>query len=321
MPKIYITDKIPENGIQLLRLKGYDVETNQLGKDISSDDLKRIFSSFNAVITMVNDQIDEKIIKAASTKLKVIANFAVGYDNIDLISASKKGIIVTNTPGVASESVAEHTFALIFALNKQILAADRFVGNGQFKKFVPNLFLSRQLWGQTIGIIGLGRIGTFVGQIAYGGFRMQILYFDIKRSEDFELIYEAKLCELDTILKDADIVTLHVPLSKNTHHLIGKRELKLMKDSAILINTARGLIVDEEALVWALKSGEIAGAGLDVFEHEPNISADLLQLDNVILTPHTASATIETREKMSQIAAQNIIDVFEGREPMGLVKV
>src|SRR3989344_2392472 len=320
MPKIYITDKIPENGIQLLRLKGYDVETNQLGKDISSDDLKRIFSSFNAVITMVNDQIDEKIIKAASTKLKVIANFAVGYDNIDLISASKKGIIVTNTPGVASESVAEHTFALIFALNKQILAADRFVGNGQFKKFVPNLFLSRQLWGQTIGIIGLGRIGTFVGQIAYGGFRMQILYFDIKRSEDFELIYEAKLCELDTILKDADIVTLHVPLSKNTHHLIGKRELKLMKDSAILINTARGLIVDEEALVWALKSGEIAGAGLDVFEHEPNISADLLQLDNVILTPHTASATIETREKMSQIAAQNIIDVFEGREPMGLVK-
>jgi len=320
MPKVYITDKIPKNGVSVLLNHGFEVKTNDLGDDLSANDLKKIFSTFDAVITMVSNKIDEKIIKSASRNLKIIVNYAVGYDNIDLEEAKKKKIVVASTPGVASESVAEHTFSLILALNKQLFSTDKFVREGRFTKFDPNLFLSRQLWGQTIGIIGLGRIGTFVAQIAYGGFKMQILYFDTKRAEDFELIYEAKLCDVDTILQEADIVTLHVPLSKNTRHLISREKLKLMKNSAILINTTRGPVVSEDALVWALKSGEIAGAGLDVFENEPYISADLLHLENVILTPHIASATIETREKMSQIAAQNIIDVFEGREPMGLVK-
>lgn len=321
MLRVYITDIIPRNGIALLQKKDFEVDINESGLDLPQDDLKKIFASYDAVITTVSNKIDKDIIKSASKKLKVIANFAAGYDNIDLEQAEKKKIVVANTPGVALESVAEHTFSLILALNKQLFAADRFVRGGRFTKFDPNLFVSSQLWGQTIGIIGLGRIGTFAAQIAYGGFRMQILYFDTKRAEDFELIYGAKLCAVDTILKEADIVTLHVPLSKKTRHLIGKRELKLMKNSAILINTARGPVVDEEALVWALKNGEIAGAGLDVFEHEPKISEDLLQMNNVILTPHIASATTETREKMSQIAAQNIIDVFEGREPIGLVKI
>src|SRR3989344_7160907 len=307
MPRVYITDTIPKNGIALLARHGFEVEINESGLDLSQDELKKIFDSYDAVIAMVNNKIDSTIIKSSSKKLKVIANFAVGYDNIDLEQAEKKKIIVTNTPGVASESVAEHIFSLILALNKQLFSADKFVREGKFTRFDPSLFVSRQVWGQTIGIIGLGRIGTFVAQIAYGGFKMQILYFDTKRAEDFELIYEAKLWDVDTILKQADIVTLHVPLSKNTRHLISREKLKLMKNSAILINTTRGPVVSEDALVWALKSGEIAGAGLDVFENEPYISADLLHLENVILTPHTASATIETREKMSQIAAQNII--------------
>lgn len=319
MRSVYICDVIEENGINLLRSKDFDVEINKSGRDLSFDQLREIFSKYDAVITMVYNNIDEKVIKSASKKLKIIANYAVGYDNINLEAAKKKKIVITSTPGVASESVAEHTFSIILALSKHLFEADRFVKGGRFAKFDPNLYLSRQLWGQTIGIIGLGRIGTFVAQIAFGGFRMKIAYFDRKRSEDFELVYEAEYLPIEEILKFADIVTLHVPLTKETRHLVGRRELKMMKNSAILINTARGPIVNEEALIWALEEKEIAGAGLDVFEHEPKIPRALMSFDNVIFTPHIASATYETRAKMSEITALNIIDVFEGREPFGLV--
>lgn len=321
MASVYICDVIEENGINLLKSHGFTFDINKSGRDLSFDELKKVFSKYDAVVTMVNNKIDEKLIKSASRKLKVIANYAVGFDNIDIKSAAKRKITVCNTPGVASESVAEHTFALVLALNKHLFAADRFVRSGKFFKFDPNLFLSAQLWGQTIGVIGLGKIGTFVAQIAYGGFRMKVLYFDKKRSEDFELIYGAQFRDIEMILTHSDIVTLHIPLTDETRHLIGRRELKLMKKSAILINTARGPIVDEEALIWALREKEIAGCAIDVFEREPQISHELFTFDNVIVTPHTASATIETREKMSQIAAQNIIDVFEGGEPLGLVRV
>jgi len=321
MPKVYICDIIEENGINLLRSCGFIIDINKSGKDLTFDELEKVLSSYDAVITMVNNKIDERLIKSAARTLKVIANYAVGVDNIDLETSRKKKIVVCNTPGVASESVAEHTIALIFALKKRLFAADNFVRSGRFFKFDPNLFLSRQLWGQTLGVVGLGGIGTFIAQIAYGGFRMKVLYFDTERSEDFELIYSAQFCDVETILKQADVVTLHVPLTPETRHLIGRRELKLMKNSAILINTARGPIVDEEALIWALREKEIGGVALDVFEHEPQIDRELFTFDNVIVTPHIASATIETRQKMSEITAQNIIDVFEGKEPMGLVKV
>lgn len=320
MPRVYICDIIEENGIALLKQKGFEIEINKGGKDLSFESLQKIFSTFDAVITMVYNKIDAKLIKSAAKKLKVISNYAVGTDNIDVRQAQRRKIAVTNTPGVASESVAEHAFSLIAALGKHLFEADRFVRSGKFSKFDPNLFLSKQLWGQTIGIIGLGRIGMFVGQIAHGGYRMKVDYFDIKRSEDFEMVCEAEYMDVEHLLTCADIVTLHVPLLPTTHHLIGKRELKLMKNSAVLINTCRGPVVDEEALIWALREKEIAGAGLDVFEHEPAISRELFALNNVILTPHIASATYETRKKMSEIAARNIIDVFEGREPVGLVK-
>ena len=321
MPKIYITGVIPQIGVEMLRRKGFEVADNKSGKDLATEGLKKIACEYDAIISMVNDKIDAQIIAAASPKLKVISNYAVGLDNIDLEAATKRNIKITNTPGVASESVAEHVFALILACRKSLIAADRFVRTGKYLKWDPNLFVSAQLQGQTIGIIGLGRIGTFVGQIAYGGFRMKIMYFDIKRSEDFELICEAKFSSVDSILKEADIVTLHVPLTEKTKHMIGKDELEVMKNTSILINTSRGPVVKEDALVWALKTKEIAFAGIDVFEFEPNISKELLKLENIVLTPHIASATIETREEMSRIAAQNIIDVFEGKEPFGLVKI
>lgn len=320
MPRVYITGVIAESGIARLKNRGFDVEVNTSEVDLRRAQLQEIFSKYDAVVTMINNKIDKELLSRASKKLKIIANYAVGYDNIDLSAASKKTIIVCNTPGVASESVAEHTFAMILALNKMLIGANKYVKDGKYTKWDPNLFLSHQVWGQTIGIIGLGRIGTFVGQIAYGGFRMKILYFDVNRAEDFELLCEAKFAEVETILKESDIITLHVPLTDKTRHLVSKKELNMMKKSAILINTSRGPIVDEEALAQALSCGQIAGCGLDVFEHEPQISKELLRAENVILTPHTASATYETRQKMSLIAAQNIIDVFEQKEPFGLVK-
>lgn len=320
MPKVYISCKIRDNGISLLRSKGYLLEVNGQDHDLSKDELKKAFSSYNAVLTTVTDKIDKEIIEAASKNLKIISNYAVGFDNIDIKAASEKGITVTNTPGVANQSVAEHTFALILALSKQLKSTDKFVSSGQYTKWDPNAFLRPQVCGQTIGIIGLGGIGMLVGQIAYNGFKMEIIYFDIRRAEDFELITDARSVSLEEVAKKADIVSLHVPLTPTTDHLIGMRELKRMKKSAILINTSRGRVVDEEALVWALKEGEIAAAGLDVFEHEPNVSSELIKMDNVIVTPHIASSTIETREKMSEVAALNIIDVFEGREPVGLIK-
>jgi glyoxylate reductase len=321
MHKVFITGQIEENGIELLRKKGFKVDIVE--KECVMDaQLREIFSAYDAVVTMVCDKIDEDLISHASSgKLKIIANYGVGFDNIDVLAAKRKGIVVANTPGVAGESVAEHSFALILACSKHLIEADRFVRQGHYHRFDPKAFLSPQLWGKTIGIIGLGRIGTYVGHIAFGGFKMKILYSDIARSEDFEMLTEAKYVPMNALLKEADFVSLHAPLTPQTKHMIGREQFKMMKKEAVFVNTARGAIVDEQALIWALKEKVIAAAGLDVYENEAQISAELRALSNVVLTPHTASATTETREEMSRIAAQNIIDVFSGKTPFGLVTV
>ena len=304
----------------LLRANNFQVDVNKSDSELARKELKDAVSKFDGIITLVTNQIDSEVIDSAGKRLKIISNYGVGYDNIDISAAKKRGIVVTNTPGAASESVAEHTFMLILACAKQVVEADKFVRLGKYKRWDPYAFVSPQVWGKTIGIIGLGKIGTFVGNIAYEGFKMNALYHDIERSEDFELLCEAKFSDLNTLLSAADFITIHCPLNDKTRHLIGKEQFKLMKKTAILVNTGRGPIVDEEALIWALSENKIAGAGLDVFEHEPEISEALRLLPNVILTPHSASATLETRIAMSKIAAQNIIDVFSGKEPFGLVK-
>lgn len=321
MPKVYITCVIPDLAHKLLKKKGFSVKGNDSAGPISKEELKKVLKSYDAVITSVADKIDDEALSHASVNLKIIANYAVGFDNIDVLSAKRKGIVVTNTPDVAGEAVAEHTFALLLACKKRVVEADRYVRVGKFRSFEAMLFVSPQLWGKTIGIVGLGRIGTYVGHIAYGGFKMNILYYDVVRSEDFEMLTEAKFSPLDDLLKKADVVTLHVPLLPTTRHLIGRRELRMMKDEAILVNTSRGAVVDEEALITALSEKWIAAAGLDVYEHEPSVPHALKTLGNVALTPHTASATQECREEMARITAQNIIDVFEGKTPFGLVKV
>lgn len=320
MHKIFITGQIEENGIELLRKKGLKVDVSGKGT-VTDAQLAEVFSGYDGVITMVSNKIDEDLISLASSKLKIIANYGVGFDNIDVLCAKRKGIVVTNTPGVAGESVAEHAFALILACAKHLIEADRFVRQGHYHQWDPKAFLSPQIWGKTIGIIGLGRIGTYVGHIAFGGFKMKILYSDVIRSEDFEMITEAKYVPMEILLTQADVVSLHAPLTPQTKHMIGREQFKKMKKSAIFVNTARGPIVNEDALIWALKEKEIAAAGLDVYENEAQIPAELRALSNVVLTPHTASATLETREQMSRIAAQNVIDVFSGKTPFGLVSV
>lgn len=321
MHKVFITGPIEEIGIVLLKKKGIKADVLDPGKKLTDAYMKEVMANYDGIITMVSDKIDERILENSSSKLRVISNYGVGFDNIDVLAARRRGVVVTNTPGVASESVAEHAFALILACAKKLIEADRFVRQGHYRGFDPKALLSRQVWGQTIGIVGLGKIGTYVGHIAYGGFKMNICYHDIVRSEDFEMLTEARFADMQSLLKAADIVTVHAPLTAQTHHLIGKEEFKKMKNSAIFVNTARGRIVDQDALIWALREGEILAAGLDVYEDETNVPSELRILPNVVLTPHSASATFETRGAMSRIAAQNVIDVFEKRTPFGLVTV
>jgi glyoxylate reductase len=253
--------------------------------------------------------------------LKIIANLAVGYDNVDLVAADQRKILVTNTPGVLDETVAEHAFALLIAISRRIAEGDRCVREGRFKIWSPLLLLGTDLNEKTLGVIGAGRIGSKVAYFAHKGFRMKILYHDPQRNERFEKEVGATFIpHLDSLIPQCDFISLHCPLNAHTRHLIDERRLSLMKPSAYLINTARGPIVDESALVKALERKKIKGAALDVFEFEPKVSEGLMRLENVIMTPHTASASESTRSKMAEMAAANIIEALEGRTPPNLVR-
>ena len=280
---------------------------------ISRKELLKEVKQCDALLSLLTEKIDREVLNA-NPKLKVVSNYAVGYDNIDVKAATAKGIIVCNTPGVLEDAVAEHTFALMLALSKRIVEADCFVRAGKYKRWEPMLLLGTELKGKIIGIIGLGRIGAGVAERARRGMGVNVLYHDIKRNKDFEEKYQAKYVSLSELLKKSDFVSLHVPLLPSTRHLIGKEELRLMKKTAYLINTSRGPVVDEKALVEALQKKHIAGVGLDVYENEPKLTPGLTKLKNAVLTPHTASATVEARTAMSELAAQNIIDVLQGRK-------
>ena len=254
------------------------------------------------------------------SQLKIVANMAVGFDNINIEEAKKRGIIVTNTPGVLTNTVAEHTFALMLAIAHRVVEADKFTRALKYQSWAPMLLLGNDLSGKILGVVGLGRIGSRVAYHAVKGFDMKVLYYDVNRNENFEKEFSAVYIPLENLLKQSDFISIHVPLLDSTRHLINAENLKLMKPSAYLVNTSRGPVIDEAALAYALANKVIKGAALDVFEFEPKITPELLQLDNVILTPHIASATEETRSKMSDLAATNIIEALEGRTPPNLVK-
>ncbi|MDP2631561.1 MAG: D-glycerate dehydrogenase [Candidatus Uhrbacteria bacterium] len=316
MTKIFITRDIPDAGLKMLKKhKSIKLSIYQKDKKIPRKELLTHVKGVDIILSILTDKIDAQVMDAAGPQLKMIANYAVGFNNIDIEAAKKRGIIVTNAPGPEiTESVAEHAVAFIFGLAHRILETDKFNRAGKYTGWGPKLLLGTDVTGKTLGIIGTGNIGNALARRLHDGFDIKILYNDIKRSPNLEKKYGAKFRTKDQLLKESDFVSLHVPLLPGTVHLIGARELKMMKKTAFLINTSRGPVVDEAALTKALTNGEIAGAGLDVYENEPKINKTLLKLQNTILTPHTASATVETRQAMSRTAATNILAFLSNKQ-------
>lgn len=317
MALIYVTRQIPEIGINLLRAAGHTVEVNPEDRVLSTKELINALSSkpYDAVICLLTDTINKDVFDAVPTA-KIFANYAVGYNNISIDDANAAEVTVTNTPGVLTDTVAGFAVALMLSVARRIPEADAFVRKGNYKGWAPELLLGSDIKGRTLGILGAGRIGYEVARRMHLGFEMQIIYNDVKPVSAMDQDLKATFKEsVEEVLKEADIVSIHVPLLPSTTHLINAERLALMKPSAYLINTSRGPVIDEKALVDALTNKVIRGAGLDVFEEEPKLAKGLAKLSNVVLTPHIASASEETRNKMSEMVAQNILDFLSGEKP------
>lgn len=316
MAHIYVTRNIPEAGLALLKEAGHTVTVSEKDDVLTREELLSALKeeAYDAVLCTLNNTIDGAVMDAAPT-VKIFANYAVGYDNIALDAARERGVTITNTPGVLTDAVAEHAVALMFSLARRVPESDRFVRAGKYTGWGPMLLLGTQLKGSTLGLLGAGRIGTRVAELV-SCVGMQVLYYDVKRNEELEKTTGAVFQDTaEGVLQNADFVSVHVPLLDSTHHLLNAERLALMKKTAFLINTSRGPVVDEVALVSALQAGTIRGAALDVFEEEPKLAPGLAELENVILTPHTASATEVARGAMSRIAAENILAHLRGEQP------
>ena len=311
VPKVVVTAPIPKTGISLLQEQGYDIDLHDSNRPLSTDELKAKIQDADALIPLLSDSITENVL-AHARYLRVIANYAVGFNNIDLESAQKRGIVVTNTPDVLTAATADLTWALIMAVSKRIVEADRFVREGRFTGWQPQLMLGGDVTGKTLGIIGAGRIGRAVARRA-AGFDMKVRYVSPHRKREWEEETGALYGSLDDVLTKSDFISLHCPLNDSTYHLLNARRIAQIRPGAYLINTARGALVDEQAMIRALQTGQLAGAGLDVYEFEPEIPRKLKQLDNVVLLPHIGSATTQTRDEMARICAQNVIAVLEGK--------
>jgi len=315
MTKIFLTRMIPGPALKELKnRKSLQIDIYEKDQKISHQELLKRVKGIDILIPLLTEKIDAQVMDAAGPQLKLISNYSVGFDNVDLEEAKKRGINVTNAPCCeSSESVAEHAIAFIFALSHRIVEADAFVRSGKYKGWDPNLLTGTDLLGKTVGIVGSGRISSAIARRLHDGFGVKIIYTDIKRNKDFEKAYKAKYKTKEQLLKEADVVSLHVPLLPSTRHLISTKEFKLMKKTAFLVNTSRGPIVDELALIKALQKKQIGGAALDVYECEPSIDCnprdnyELRKQPNVILTPHIASSTIEARQMMTTVVVKNIL--------------
>lgn len=308
-PKIFVTRQLPPRAMEKLR-SFFETRENTEDRVLSKQEVIEGVKDCDALLCLLTDPIDGEVMDAGP-KLKVISNYAVGFNNIDVDAANQRQLPVCITPGVLTETTADATWALIMSSARRIVEGDRMIRAGEFHGWGPMMLLGGDVHGKTLGVVGMGRIGLAVARRAKG-FGMKVLYTNKETvKEEGEL--GAQKVDMDTLLKESDFVTLHVPLMKETHHLIGERELKLMKSTAYLINTARGPVIDEKALVSCLKNKGIAGAGLDVFEEEPKLAEGLAELDNTVLLPHIASASIETRTQMGLLAVENAIAIMEGR--------
>jgi len=316
--RVLLTRRMPLPASERLRSAGFTVE------QIDDDDpptraelLKRV-RGVAGLIPMLSDRVDVELLDAAGPSLKVVANYAVGFDNVDLETCMRRGIRVSNTPGVLTDATADLTWALILAAARHVVVGDRLVRAGRWQGWAPMQFLGLQLGNATLGLLGAGRIGTAVG-LRSAGFRMRVLYTGSRENTDLGKGVGATRVEVDRLLAESDVLSLHIPMRPEHHHLIGAAQLARMKPTAILINTARGPIVDELALVAALRDGTIAAAGLDVYENEPRLCTGLTELPNVVILPHLGSATTATRQKMAEMAAENVIAVLSGQAPPNAV--
>ena len=310
-PKLFLTRELPAPVMEFLHEHtelAYNIEDRVLSEQEIIEGVK----GKDGLISLVTDSIGKDIIEAGSD-LKVISNYAVGFNNIDVKAATRCNVAVTNTPGVLTETTADLAWALLMAVARRVVEADVYTRAGKWKDWAPQLFLGRDVFDATLGIVGMGRIGQAVARRA-SGFNMKVLYNTRTRlSKQEERKLNAEYVDKDTLLQQSDYISIHVPYTEATHHYIGKHELDMMKTTAYIINTARGPIVDEQALVRALENGVIAGAGLDVYENEPRLEAGLTELRNVVLLPHIGSASIKTRTEMGMLAAQNALDVLTGK--------
>lgn len=312
--KVFITRKIPGEPEKLLKQNGFDVDVYNSEDPIPRDLFLKKTKNVDAVLTLLSEIIDKEAIDNFSN-CKIVANCAVGYNNIDISYAKEKRLIVTNTPDVLTDATADIAAGLIIACARRFYEGEKLIRDKKFFGWKPNMLLGLDLKNKTLGIIGAGRIG-FATAKRLQAFGMKIIYYDRNKRENFESELNAKKCSLEKLMKTADVISIHLPLTELTYHLLDKDKLKLMKKSAVLVNTARGEILDEEYLISLLKRKKIFAAGFDVYEKEPNINPKLLDLDNVCLLPHIGSATQETRTAMSLLAARNIIKVLKGEKPI-----
>lgn len=319
MAKIFVTRKIPGTALDKLKSSGHEVSVSEFDRPLKEEELLEKGRGVDALLTLLTDRINGDVIDAIGPQLKIVSNYAVGFDNVNIKEATDRGVVVTNAPSnEVNEAVAEHTWALILSLARRIVEADEATRRGAYKGWEPNIFLGTGLLGKTLGIIGLGRIGSMVARRSRG-YEMRVLYNKRSRDEKAEQELEVEFVELNSLLSQSDFVTLHVPMTDQTRHMINKDTLAKMKKGAYLINTSRGPVVDEHDLVDALRSGHLGGVALDVYDNEPNINPELIGMENVILTPHIASATWEARERMGEQAVSSILDVLEGKKPEDLV--
>jgi len=319
MARVFISRKIPEAGMQKLREFTDDFLVFPYDRPIIENELIENIGDVEGLLCLLTDPVTRRVIDAGK-RLKIIANYAVGYENIDVEYANKRKILVTNTPGVLTDTTAELAWALLFACARRIVEADRFTREKRFNGWSPTLLLGSELKDKTLGIIGTGRIGTAFA-LKGKGFGMRVLYFDHHKNEVLENELGAEMVEMEELLKKSDFISLHIPLTEKTYHLIGEREFALMKPSAYFINTSRGAVIDEKMLIQVLKKGRIRGAGLDVYEEEPEIPDELIGLSNVVLLPHIGSATYEARNKMAETAVENLIAGLTGKTPPNLISI
>ena len=317
-PTVTVTHNFPEVALKKLRSRA-EVLYNDSGNSLSAADLIDRAGESQALISYLTDKIDGAVLDAGGDHLKIVANYGAGYNNINVAHAQKKNIWVSNTPGVLHETTADLTWAMLLSIARRIVESDRFTREGKFHGWQADMFLGGDVHGKTLGVIGCGEIGKAVARRALG-FDMQVLYHQRKRlSEAEEKRLNARFVSLDQLLKESDFVTLHVPLNYDTKYMIGEDQLAMMKPTAYLIHAARGKVVDDRALVEALKRKQIAGAALDVYENEPELTEGMTDLDNLIILPHIGSASVATRDTMALLVVDNVFDALDGKTPRTLI--